>query len=293
MNKKLFFIINPISKRKAKLLESEINNFFYLRKEEFIIQKSKDANDLKKIALEAINSKPNVIIACGGDGTINEVGQLIVGSKIKFGIIPIGSGNGVSNHLKIPYDFKKALEIIVSDSLKKMDVGKIEDRYFFSNVGFGIEVDFIKHYQSKNIHGLRGYFPAFFKSFRSYTAPNFVIELNNRKTTITPYVLILANINEQGYGISITPMAKSDDGILDLIMIKKTKPFVLLYYIIKILLGIMPKNEQNITRSKTKKVKLFSKNNDINVQIDGEFFLYNKSELEISINSETIDVLCP
>ena len=49
----------------------------------------------------------------------------------------------------------------------------------------------------------------------------------------------------------------------------------------------MPKNEQNITRSKTKKVKLFSKNNDINVQIDGEFFLYNKSELEISINSGT------
>jgi len=292
MNKNYFFIINPVYYSKAKSLEAEIHSFFSNRNDKYQIAISKNLKNLKELANSAIDLKVDVIIACGGDGTISEIGQIIIQKQIKLGIIPIGSGNGISRHFKIPNNFRKALEVIIKGSYKKMDVGKVDNRYFFSNIGFGIEVEFIRHYHQSKTHGLLGYFPAFIKSFVSYKPSVFSFKVQGENVSIKPCVLMIANTNEQGYGISLFPNVKIDDGTLNMIVINKTNILYFNYLIALVLLGFSIENKKNVQYMNLKDLKITSENYHINLQVDGEFEFIIKNELNISILSKGIDVLC-
>jgi len=292
MMSRYYFIINPVNKTKANSLEIEIHSFFSNRKDDYQISFSNNSIHLKKLTIDAVKQNVDIIIACGGDGTISEIGQVLINTKIKLGIIPIGSGNGISGHFKIPNNFSKALEIIVKGSSKKMDVGKVDNRYFFSNIGFGIEVEFIRHYVQSNIHGLFGYMVSFFRSLFSYKSSFFQIKVENKNISIRPYILMISNTNKQGYGISLSPNAKTNDGILNLIYLKKSNIFNLFYLIILVLLRFSIKKKSNVKYMELREFKITSKNNYINLQIDGEFVFSPKNELVVSVIPDAINVLC-
>lgn len=292
MIKNYFFIINPVNHHKAKSLEMEIHSFFLNKKDKYQIKISKNEKHLKKLAAVAIDLNVDVIIACGGDGTVSKIGQIIINKKVKLGIIPIGSGNGISSHFDIPYNFRKALKLIVKGKSKKMDIGKVGNKYFFSNIGFGIEVEFIRYYTQAKTHGLLGYFPAFLKSLTSYKSSNFSIKTLDQQVSIKPYVLMVSNTNKQGYGISLSPKAKTDDGFLNIIIISKTNILNLLYLFVLVLFGFSIENKKNVKYLESRKFKIISENHKMNIQIDGEFEILNKNELNISVLPKAIDVLC-
>ena len=292
MIKNYFFIINPVNHHKAKSLEMEIHSFFLNKKDKYQIKISKNEKHLKKLAAVAIDLNVDVIIACGGDGTVSKIGQIIINKKVKLGIIPIGSGNGISSHFDIPYNFRKALKLIVKGKSKKMDIGKVDNKYFFSNIGFGIEVEFIRYYTQAKTHGLLGYLPAFLKSLISYKSSNFSIKTLNQQVSIKPYVLMVSNTNKQGYGISLSPKAKTDDGFLNIIIISKTNILNLLYLFVLVMFGFSIENKKNVKYLESRKFKIISENHKMNIQIDGEFEILNKNELNISVLPKAIDVLC-
>ena len=292
MIKNYFFIINPVNHHKAKSLEIEIHSFFLNKKDKYQIKTSKNEKHLKKLAAVAIDLNVDVIIACGGDGTVSKIGQIIINKKVKLGIIPIGSGNGISSHFDIPYNFRKALKLIVKGKSKKMDIGKVDNKYFFSNIGFGIEVEFIRYYTQAKTHGLLGYLPAFLKSLTSYKSSNFSIKTLDQQVSIKPYVLMVSNTNKQGYGISLSPKAKTDDGFLNMITISKTNILNLLYLFVLVLFGFSIENKKNVKYLESRKFKIISENHKMNIQIDGEFEILNKNELNISVLPKAIDVLC-
>lgn len=292
MIKNYFFIINPVNHHKAKSLEMEIHSFFLNKKDKYQIKISKNEKHLKKLAAMAVDLNVDVVIACGGDGTVSKIGQIIINKKVKLGIIPIGSGNGISSHFDIPYNFRKALKLIVKGKSKKMDIGKVGNKYFFSNIGFGIEVEFIRYYTQAKTHGLLGYLPAFLKSLTSYKSSNFSIKTLNQQVSIKPYVLMVSNTNKQGYGISLSPKAKTDDGFLNIIIISKTNILNLLYLFVLVLFGFSIENKKNVKYLESRKFKIISENHKMNIQIDGEFEILNKNELNISVLPKAIDVLC-
>lgn len=292
MIKNYFFIINPVNHHKAKSLEMEIHSFFLNKKDKYQIKISKNEKHLKKLAAVAIDLNVDVIIACGGDGTVSKIGQIIINKKVKLGIIPIGSGNGISSHFDIPYNFRKALKLIVKGKSKKMDIGKVDNKYFFSNIGFGIEVEFIRYYTQAKTHGLLGYLPAFLKSLTSYKSSKFSIKTLDQQVSIKPYVLMVSNTNKQGYGISLSPKAKTDDGFLNIIIISKTNILNLLYLFVLVMFGFSIENKKNVKYLESRKFKIISENHKMNIQIDGEFEILNKNELNISVLPKAIDVLC-
>ena len=292
MIKNYFFIINPVNHHKAKSLEMEIHSFFLNKKDKYQIKISKNEKHLKKLAAVAIDLNVDVIIACGGDGTVSKIGQIIINKKVKLGIIPIGSGNGISSHFDIPYNFREALKLIVKGKSKKMDIGKVDNKYFFSNIGFGIEVEFIRYYTQAKTHGLLGYLPAFLKSLISYKSSNFSIKTLNQQVSIKPYVLMVSNTNKQGYGISLSPKAKTDDGFLNIIIISKTNILNLLYLFVLVMFGFSIENKKNVKYLESRKFKIISENHKMNIHIDGEFEILNKNELNISVLPKAIDVLC-
>ena len=133
----------------------------------FFLLTSKYKGHTSVLTKNAIKQNANIIVACGGDGTINEIINQIVNTKIKLGILPLGSGNGIAKHFKIPNNIYHALNLIVSNNSKFSDLGKIDKFYFLGNLGFGFENEFINQYQKLRgrgfIYYLFGFIMASFK----------------------------------------------------------------------------------------------------------------------------------
>lgn len=120
MKNKIFFIINPIAgKGKGKIVESQIQQFFSSKNIEFKTFLTDKVGHATELTKEIINQNPTIIVACGGDGTINEVAQALIGTDVALGIIPIGSGNGLAANLHIPKSIEKAFEVIIKAKQKK------------------------------------------------------------------------------------------------------------------------------------------------------------------------------
>ncbi|HEX8015743.1 MAG TPA: diacylglycerol kinase family protein, partial [Flavobacterium sp.] len=228
----IHFIINPISgSGKHNLSASYILSQF--PKEKYKIEV--DYTNQKKHAIEltkaAITQNPDYIIACGGDGTINEVASSLIGTSIKLGIVPVGSGNGLASNLNIPRDFDKAIAIIKKGHATAMDVGQVNDKYFFSNMGIGIDALIIKKYERAGKRTLPAYIKAAMSSSLEFKTQKTIVHFDNQTLEINPLMLFISNSNEMGYNMSLTPKASLRDGLLDMIVIPK------LSFLEKIMLG--------------------------------------------------------
>ena len=113
MRTKIHFIVNPIAgSGKNKLSKDELNKFFGSELFEIVIKESQFSKHAVVLAKESIAEKADVIVACGGDGTINEIASCLVNTEVILGIVPMGSGNGLASNLKISRKIGRALKII-------------------------------------------------------------------------------------------------------------------------------------------------------------------------------------
>ena len=138
--KKITFIVNPISGTQGKELILNLLNE-KIDKEKYIwnVVNTERAGHAIEIAAQAARENVDIVVAIGGDGTINEIGRSLVHTKTALGIIPCGSGNGLARHLHIPMEPKKALEIINDGVMDSIDYGKINGVDFFCTCGVGFD----------------------------------------------------------------------------------------------------------------------------------------------------------
>ncbi|KOP39790.1 diacylglycerol kinase family lipid kinase [Flavobacterium sp. WLB] len=288
----IHFIINPISgSGKHNLSASYILSQFPKNKYKIEV----DYTNQKKHAIEltkaAIAQNPDYIIACGGDGTINEVASSLIGTSIKLGIVPVGSGNGLASNLNIPRDFDKAIAIIKKGHATAMDVGQVNDKYFFSNMGIGIDALIIKKYERAGKRTLPAYIKAAMSSSLEFKPQKTIVHFDNKTLEINPLMLFISNSNEMGYNMSLTPKASLQDGLLDMIVIPK------LSFLEKIMLGF------NVLRNSIEKFKkaqhFLVKEIQIEMpskifidsQIDGEQHNLKTNKLNIKILPGALNVL--
>lgn len=288
----IHFIINPISgSGKHNLTVSYLQSQF--PKEQYKIEA--DYTRQKKHAIEltkaAVAKNPDYIVACGGDGTINEVASCLVGSTIKLGIIPVGSGNGLASNLNIPRAFDKAAAIIKKGKTAFIDVGKINQYYFFSNMGIGIDAMIIKKYEHSGNRTLSSYIKAALSSSFQFKAQHTVVKHEGKVIEVKPFMLFISNSNEMGYNMSLTPKASLSDGVLDMVIIPE------LTFLEKLLLGF------NVLRNSIEKFKKaqhtpirevhieMPQKIFIDAQIDGERQNLKTNKIEVSILPKSLEVL--
>ncbi len=288
----IHFIINPISgKGKHNINKTELEKYF--PKESFKIEV--DYSNYKKHAItltkKAIENNPNCIVACGGDGTINEVASCLINTKIKLGIIPVGSGNGLASNLSIPKSLDKATEIIRKDNTKFIDVGKVNEQYFFSNVGVGIDALIIKKYESYTKRTLMSYIRASIASSIQFKPMQTIISFNNQIINTKAFMLFISNSNEMGYGMSLTPKASLNDGQLDLVVVSK------LNFIDKLILGRCVVSNKIEKFKKAQHTLIENINIEIpekiflDTQIDGEFHNLKTNKIEVTIIKRGLEII--
>lgn len=290
---KVYFIVKPLGGYKLKQLRKSLEKTFDNKKDSFYIFSSMKKGHSIALTEKAIDEKADVVVACGGDGTINEVAQGLVDTQIPLGIIPLGSGNGIARHFKIPLEISKSVQVIKKNKLAKMDVGVVNGHYFFGNMGCALESHFIRSYQKNQRHGIWAYVIAFFDALVSFKHQKIQVEYLDNVREISPFILLVSNANQQGYDFSLTPQAQSDDGLLDLFWMEKSNVFNKIKFFLYALLKrkLMGKRFDLISLS-TLKIRLLDQD-DFCVQIDGENLPIFSNYIEIKVLPKKLNVIVP
>ena len=181
MKLKIHFIIKLSNLKIVERIKKEIKIKFHRNKYQVKVSESSFKGETKILTREAILDKTDLIVACGGDGTINEILNEIKEGEFKIAIIPIGSGNGIARHFNIPLDISRSIDLILKQNYTNVDIGELNESLFLGNVAFGLGADFIKNYQKIKYQGLFGYFLAFVKTLFFIKEKHFVIDINGER----------------------------------------------------------------------------------------------------------------
>ena len=292
MRTNIHFIVNPIAgKGKNELSEAFLETLF--PKPEYSISIKKTEFVLHAVALtrSSIEEGAQIIVACGGDGTINEVASCLVNTSVVLGILPMGSGNGLASNLKIPKNLKKALSIIKTQNVIAIDTGTINDEPFFSNTGVGFDAHVISDFEKSTTRQLFSYVSSTLRTLKKYHYKN-VVEIKFGGTTelISPFLLFVSNSNEMGYKMSLTPRASLQDGLLDMVIVPELSNFKLFQFT---LLFLFKKHHwmKEVRFKQVTVLEINSLDNTIlKAQKDGEFYILKEPKVEIVIHPKNLNI---
>ncbi len=287
---KLFFIINRISGTGDNSTVGEIIERFFSSRNgyEYEIHFTEYPNHARELVAKAIEWKANIVVAAGGDGTLNEVAGALAGSDIVLGMIPIGSGNGFARHFKIPFPVKNALETIVSGKIANVDVGVVNNQIFLSNTGFAIDSDIIFNAVSTKTRGFFSYFVAGIKNIFTFKPPCCTVLLNDRTLEVRPYLFSIFNTSQYGYNVKIASGIEAEDGFLDLLIIDSRNMFKAIYLILR-----KPSDHPQYIRHRVKKMAVEFRPALNYFQIDGELVNRCVGRVEIRIVPKGLKCLVP
>ena len=278
----MLFIVNPISGkgRKERIVT-------FLKKEGCRIVFTEYAGHAEVLAREATEK---VIVAVGGDGTVNEVARGIIGSDKILGIIPCGSGDGLALHLGISRRFKKAYRTILEGRHTSIDSATINGRPFFSVCGIGFDATVSEKFALSGKRGLMNYIDQGLKAWSSYRPERYKICLDGKEWENEAALITIGNSNQWGNGAKITPLADISDGMLDITIVDMFRGIEIPALGVLLMTGKLNRSSrvhcyrgQHITISRTVKGPAHA---------DGDWFNADE-DLEIKILPASLKVIIP
>lgn len=290
--RKLLFIINPISGvRRGNHLTRSIKKFIDKEKFSYKIKYTQYAGHAIKISKEAVENNTEVIVAVGGDGTINEVASQMIGSKVILGIVPLGSGNGLARHLGIPRLIPSALKLINEFQVTDIDTASINGVPFISIAGVGFDAKVAKLFAKTKHRGFLTYVRHITNNYINYKPKKYRLEFDDGRIINTRALFIsFANSNQFGYNTTIAPNAQLRDGQLDVCIVQKPNIFTLPIIANLMLLRAIDKS-QYVETIRASHFMVQQKRNRV-VNIDGEAAKIDK-KLEITVNPLSLQVIIP
>ena len=219
--KRVLFIINPISGTISKArIPAKIENRLDKSQFEYSIAETEYAGHASVIAKEAAEQGYDIVVAVGGDGTVNEVGKSLIHTKTALAIIPCGSGNGLARHLMIPMDINKAIDIINRNEVHALDYGVINGMPFFCTCGMGFDAFISMKFAESGKRGKLSYLENVLKEGLRYKPETYEIEDETGTNYYKAYLVSVANASQYGNNAYIAPQASMSDGFLDVIIME-------------------------------------------------------------------------
>lgn len=241
------------------------------------------------------------VVAVGGDGTVNETASGLAGTNTLFGIIPKGSGNGLALALKLPDDPEAACSMLLKAKVWEMDIGKLNDRYFFNIAGVGLDA---KVGWAFNNHPIRGLLPYYYLTVReviTHEMPPIHINLRHRgsvpnrdegvhkhEKTLKPLLIAIANGQQYGAGGVIAPKAKLNDGLFHVVIIPQLPIWKILTQIHRFFKGKI--DTSPYVKTLTTASVTIQMPRPLPYHLDGEPFC-DAAELRISLLPKALKVL--
>lgn len=287
--KKIIFVVNPISgtqgkKAILKWIDERIDRSIY----DYSIVRTEYAGHASIIAKEAVKDGIDIVVAIGGDGTINEIGRSLVHTNTALGIIPCGSGNGLARHLRIPMDPKAAIEIINQGDKCCIDYGKINNIPFFCTCGVGFDAFVSLKFADSGKRGLLTYLENTLHESLVYQPETYEIENEEGTMKYKAFLIACGNASQYGNNAYITPQASLTDGLMDITIME---PFTVLD-VPSLSFQLFNKTIDQNSRIKTmraKKIKIHRTKEGV-LHFDGDPLMAGK-ELEVEIIPKGLHVI--
>lgn len=217
MKIKIAFIINPYSgtgKKKdlPKLIINELDKKVFEPEIAFTNYQGHGT----ELAKNFVARKFQVVVAVGGDGTVNEVARALTHTKTALGIIPMGSGNGLARHLNIPMNEVKAIQQLNNSEAILMDYGIVNNKPFFCTCGTGFDAYVSTEFAKGKKRGVMSYIEKIITGYFSYKSQNYHLLGEGIDLKAKAFVLTFANASQWGNNAYIAPQASVQDGKIDI-----------------------------------------------------------------------------
>ncbi len=221
MKKKIIFIMNPISGTGNKssipsLISSTLNKELF----DYEIRLTERAGHASEIAKEARDNHADIVVAVGGDGTVNEVARSLVHSDTALGILPCGSGNGLARHLLLPMNLRKSLEVINQCEIHDLDYGVINDYPFFCTCGMGFDAFVSMKFAESGKRGPISYAENILREGLKYKPETYTLEDETGTKQYKAFLISCANASQYGNNAYIAPQASMSDGLMDVVIME-------------------------------------------------------------------------
>lgn len=290
--KDILFIVNPRAgvdriKAIAEALQKHLDHKQY----SYRIEETQYPKHGTEIARAAAASGVEVVVAVGGDGSLNDIIQGIRNTETILGVIPMGSGNGMARSAGIPLKLEAAIKVLNKNNVHAIDTGLVDDkRLFISNAGVGFDAVVTEAFAHSKKRGFWSYVGIINKKIWSYKPKEWTIELDGKIIREKAFMITVANATQLGYNFQIAPVALMNDGYFDVVIIKKHP---------KLLSGIIGLqaftdtllNNRYVNHYRAKSVKISKDGNHL-MQMDGET-IDCESTIRIEIQEKSIKLLCP
>lgn len=275
MSRKIIYLINPISGTRGKgSLKQLIARHTRAKGIPFEIMDTDIAAKYEAVRKKVTTEGFTDIVVCGGDGSVNQVVHALADTNVQFGIIPMGSGNGLAFAAGIPRSSEKALNIVFTGEARLTDAFMVNDQFACMLCGLGFDAQVAHQFAKQPKRGLATYASLTTRNFFSAISYPFQIAANKLTFTTEAFFVSIANSNQFGNNFTIAPKAILSDGLLDVVIVKKVaKPLLLLTVMKQVLAGKL-KHIENSLRSpviyfQTEEL-VISNIGDAPMHIDGE-----------------------
>ena len=273
-NRKFIVFINPISGTKNKeqtkiIIEQKLIQADFLY--QFLAtEASGNYSFLKeKVAKENITD----VIICGGDGTINQVCAYLQHIDVQVGIIPMGSGNGLAFTAGIPKSPQNAMDVILNGNASFIDSFLVNNQFACHNFGVGFDARIAHEFAESSNRGPFNYIKLTAKNYFKAKPHSFTINVDNTILEVKAFFVAVLNSNQFGNSLTIAPKATLNDGLLDVVIVKKENKFSLFFKLINQLKAGKLATVSDVGRTfhyfQTKKITIYNPEKEL-IHIDGE-----------------------
>jgi len=238
------FIFNPNAgaSRKADFPVLLARHFGGEQGRDYLLWPTEGPGHATELARRAAAAGCRVVVAVGGDGTVNEVGQGLLGQTgAALGIVPRGSGNGLARHLRVPLRVPAALRRLRQPAFSRMDVGTINGHPFFCTAGLGFDAHVSQHFAQAGSRGLSTYLRVTLREYGHFRPVPVQVATNGQTLATDCYVLAFANASQYGNNAYIAPQANLQDGLLDMCLIDALPPWRAVRVVLGMALGTLPR----------------------------------------------------
>lgn len=246
--------------------------------------------DATRFAREAVEDGVDVVLAAGGDGTVNETAAGLSGSHVPLGIIPCGSGNGLARHVGIPLDIKGALDVLKLRNVVDCDHGSVNGHPFFCTFGIGFDATVSDVFARSKQRGKLTYVRSTVEQYFNYQPQTYAISANGMDITERAFLVAVCNASQYGNNAYIAPRASITDGLLDVTVVHAGNLLTTALVGLDLLTGLIEENMLTHTFQSSEVV--IRRSEEGVVHLDGEPLSMGK-ELHVKCHAGALRVFTP
>jgi YegS/Rv2252/BmrU family lipid kinase len=268
-------IINPVSGRGRHPPNIEVRSS--LAREvlaghgfDVLIRPTAKSGDARAFAREAVDARCDLVVAWGGDGTVNEAASALVRTQVPLAIVPAGSGNGLAADLGVPIDPRAALGVAATAATLTIDAGTVDDHLFFNIAGVGVDAVIAAQFAERPRHrrGFVGYLQLSSAELMRYRCQTYTLTMDDGAIERRAMLMAFANGRQYGNRMLIAPGARLDDGLLEVVVVEELSVFGIAWRLPALFRGTLQPG-RGITMRAARQVRV-SSSAAIPYHVDGE-----------------------